>query len=138
MPRTHVASLAAVALAASLGVSLGGRAGVGVVAGALLGGGIGLFGHRLLATSLASDFEASLRALLAAMGLKFLALILAWAALVFVPPLGAVASPPAFLISFAATALLLAAVGSFDHLRTLAGSPSAARASVAPSGDPKS
>lgn len=135
MSRTHLACLAAVALAAALGVHLGGRMGVGVVAGALLGGGVALFGHTLLASSHKYDFEAALRALLAGMGLKFLALAVAWAALAFVPALGAVASPGAFLISFAATALLLGAVGSFDHVRVLASAAPATQASVTATGD---
>lgn len=135
MPRTHLACLAAVALAAAIGVHYGGRTGLGLVAGALLAGGVGLFGHRLLATSLRSDFEASLRALLASMGLKLFVLVAAWAALTFVPALGAVAAPAAFVISFAATALLLAAVGSLDHLRSLADAAPTARASVTEPGE---
>lgn len=135
MSRTHLACLASVALAAALGVHFGGRTGVGVVAGALLGGGVALFGHGLLASSLGRDFEASLRALLAGLGLKLLALVVAWAALAFVPALGAVASPAAFLVSFAATALLLGAVGSFDHVRVLASAAPATRASVTATGD---
>jgi hypothetical protein len=135
MSRTHLACLAAVALAVALGVHYGGRTGLGVVAGALLAGGVGLIGHRLLATSLRSDFEASLRALLASIGLKLLVLVVAWAALAFVPSLGAVAAPSALVVSYAATALLLAAVGSFDHLRSLADATPAARASITETGD---
>lgn len=135
MTRTHLACLAVVALAAAVGVQWGGRTGVGVVAGALLGGGVGLFGHGLLAHSLRRDFEASLRALLAGMGLKLFALVTVWAALAFVPALGRIASPTAFLVSFAATALLLAGVGSFDHLRALASAAPTARASVTETGD---
>ncbi len=135
MSRTHFACLAAVALAAALGVHYGGHTGIGVVAGALLAGAVGLLGHRLLASSLQRDFEASLRALLASIGLKLLVLVTVWAALAFVPALGAVAAPSAFVVSFAATALLLGAVGSFDHLRSLADAAPAARASVTETGD---
>jgi hypothetical protein len=135
MSRTHLACLAAVALAAALGVHFGGRTGVGVVAGALLGGGVGLLGHGLLASSLERDFEASLRALVAALGLKLLALVTAWAVLAFVPALGAVAAPQPFLVSFAATALLLVAVGSLDHVRALASAAPANPASVTETGD---
>jgi hypothetical protein len=135
MSRTHLACFAAVALAAALGVFWGGRTGVGVVAGTLLGGAVGLFGHGLLANSLQRDFEASLKALLASMGLKLCVLVGVWAALVFVPALGAIAAPAAFLVSFAGTALLLAAVGSLDHVRALAQATPATRASVTEIGD---
>jgi len=113
------ACLAALALAAVVGVRLGGNEGVGVVAGALFGGAVGLFSQRLMSRSLARDFQASLTALLVAFGLKLGVIVGAWALLVYVPALGALASPSTFLLAFVATALLLLGVGSFEHLRAL-------------------
>lgn len=134
MSRTPLACLVAVALAAAAGARFGGRTGVGLVAGALLGGAVGLFAHGLLGRSLHRDFEASLKALLGAFALKLAALVAAWAALVFVPALNALASPPAFALAFAATAVLLLAVGSLDHLRALT-QASVVRASVTEPGE---
>ncbi len=135
MTRTAIVCLIAVFAAAALGARLGGRTGVGIVAGALLGGAIGLAAHGLLARSLTRDFEASLRALLGAFGLKLAVLAGAWAALTFVPALAAVAAPTGFLLAFAATAALLLAVGSLDHLRALASATTAPPASVIETGD---
>ncbi len=135
MSRTPLACLVAVALAAAVGARWGGPAGVGLVSGSLLGGAVGLFSHSLLGRSLGRDFEASLKALLAAFALKLVVLAGAWAALVFVPALGAVAAPNPFILAFAATAVLLLAVGSLDHLRALASVSPVSRASVTEPGE---
>lgn len=119
MSRTHAACLVCVALAVALGAYLGGQVGLGMLGGALLGGGIGLVAHGLMQRSLAGDLEASLRALLAAFGLKVVVLVLAWAAVRYVPALHGSVDASAFLLAYVAMAVLLLGVGSFDHLRTL-------------------
>lgn len=127
MSRIQLTCLAAVAIAAAVGVAVGGRTGVGIAGGALLGGAVGLTAHGLLARSLQREFEESLKALLGAFALKLAILCGAWAALVFVPGLGAAASAPALILAFAATAVVLLGVGSFDHLRALQERPAAPR-----------
>lgn len=135
MSRTHLACLAAVALAVAIGVHMGGRMGMGVVTGALLGGAVALFAHDRLARSLERELEDSLKAILAAFALKLCVLLAAFAVLAFVPGLDEVVAAPGLLLSFVGTALVLGAVGSLDHLRTLARAAAAPRASVTEPGD---
>lgn len=93
------------------------RIGAGVVAGAFLGGAVGLLAHTLVGTALKLDTQAAFQSLIVGFAAKAAGAILPWAVLSFLPQAQPLAHPVAYLIAYASTILIVLGGGLFDHLR---------------------
>lgn len=93
------------------------RVAVGVVAGTLLGGCVGLLSHSLVSTALKYDTQAAFQSLVIGFAAKAAGAILPWAVLSFLPQAQPLAHPVAYLVAYAATVLIVMGGGLFDHLR---------------------
>ena len=96
-----------------------GRNSAGVLLGAFIGAGVALLSHTLVATALKFSTEAAFKALTLGFFAKCLGAILPWAALSYLPQVGRMADPTAYLIAFAVTVVLVLGGGLFDHLRAV-------------------
>ena len=103
---------------AETGQSLG-RNSAGVLLGAFIGAGVALLSHTLVATALRFSTEAAFKALTLGFFVKCLGAILPWGALSFLPQVGRIADPTAYLVAFAVTVVLVLGGGLFDHLRAV-------------------
>ena len=120
LQRASICALLAVIGAAVFAMTQSGgidRIGAGVLAGAFLGGAIGLLTHRVVGLAMERDTQAAFQALIVGFALKAAGAILPWAMLSFVPQAQPLAHPIAYLIAFAVTILLVMFGGLFDHLR---------------------
>ena len=100
------------------GMSLG-RNSAGVLLGAFIGAGVALLSHTLVATALKFSTEAAFKALTLGFFAKCLGAILPWAALSYLPQVGRMADPTAYLVAFAVTVVLVLGGGLLDHLRAV-------------------
>ena len=93
------------------------RLGAGALAGAFLGGCVGLLAHTLVGAALRHDTEAAFQSLVIGFAAKFAGAVLPWLALTFLPQAQPLADPIAYLVAYAAAVLLVLGGGLFDHLR---------------------
>lgn len=93
------------------------RVAAGVLAGALLGGAVGLLAHGLVGMALRHDTQAAFQSLVIGFAAKAAGAILPWAVLTFLPQAQGLAHPVAYLVAYAAAVLAVLGGGVFDHLR---------------------
>ena len=96
-----------------------GRNSAGVLLGAFVGAAVALLSHTLVATALRLSTEAAFKALTVGFFVKCLGAILPWAALSYLPQVGRIADPTAYLVAFAITVVLVLGGGLMDHLRAV-------------------
>lgn len=96
-----------------------GRNSAGVLLGAFIGAAVALLSHTLVATALRLSTEAAFKALTVGFFVKCLGAILPWGALTYLPQVGRIADPTAYLVAFAITVVLVLGGGLFDHLRAV-------------------
>jgi hypothetical protein len=96
-----------------------GRNSAGVLLGAFIGAAVALLSHTLVATALKLSTEAAFKALTVGFFVKCIGAILPWGALSFLPQVGRIADPTAYLVAFAITVVLVLGGGLFDHLRAV-------------------
>ena len=96
-----------------------GRNSAGVLLGAFIGAAVALLSHTLVATALRLSTEAAFKALTVGFFVKCLGAMLPWAALSFLPQVGRIADPTAYLVAFAITVVLVLGGGLFDHLKAV-------------------
>ena len=119
MTRTTLATLLGTGLAAVVAWRLGGREGVGVLAGGVLAASVTTFGLARQRRELARDPKRVTHAMVSGMLLKLVALLVGALSLRFLEPLAARADWQSFVLAFVATSVVVLIPGAFDNARVL-------------------
>lgn len=115
----HLVSLALAALAVGIGLGVAGPLGWGVACGMLLGCGVSGFAAAMLRAKAREKPEHAFNAFVAGFMLKLFVLFAVGLAFVLWEPLSERLDPKGFLLAYAATAVVLLAVGTAAARREL-------------------
>ena len=116
MSRTNLAILLTLPLAAFVAWQLGGRAGVGVIGGYLLGASLFGLGHGWQRSVVRSHPERSMNTLVILMMAKLGVLLLAWTILRFVEGAADHVHPKGFLLAYVTAVLVVSLTGSWEAM----------------------
>jgi len=119
MTRTTLATLAALLIAAALAFQLGGREGAGVVAGVLCGAAVANLGALWQRHAFRHHAERAFRSVVEVFLFKLAFVLLGALAFRYVEAAAARVDWKAFLVTFAAAALLVQTVAVFESVRLL-------------------
>ena len=119
MKLTPTTVLACLPIAVAVGVALGGAEGVGVLAGYLAGGAVGLFGYAWSQHCLRTRPELWMRASVGTFLVKLAGALLGYLALRYVDRMASFADWRAFLVAYVSVAYVSLIMGALDGRRLL-------------------